>query len=294
MTDPRKIPLIFEPEVGPGSQPEQAGDEAFGYMSMPSSMEIYHQPQIPEPEDAGEIAAALAVLERAQQALAQHAQVGNSAFALTDLDEHNLGLINQVLGVGEVSATITATTQNDMTVQIQESVMAGVWRLRYFDQNEQLQWDGIEVGPIPACIHEQAFANARIRVNTHVDESTPGPLMNAPALLAELDEKLQQGAASDEAHVINLSLLPLSEADLYCLGERLGVGPVTLLSRGYGNCRIGSTACRDIWWIKYYNSDDALILNTIEYVSVPNVALAAPEDIEDSAHRLQEILEIYR
>ena len=49
-----------------------------------------------------------------------------------------------------------------------------------------------------------------------------------------------------------------------------------------------------MWWIKYFNSEDALILNTIEVTNMPEVVMAAPEDIEDSAHRLQEILEIYR
>ena len=74
----------------------------------------------------------------------------------------------------------------------------------------------------------------------------------------------------------------------------MGVGPVTILSRGYGNCRIGSTAKRNGWWIKFYNSQDALILNTIEIVDIPSVAIAAPEDIADSADRLNEILEMYR
>ena len=77
------------------------------------------------------------------------------------------------------------------------------------------------------------------------------------------------------------------------LGSRLGVGPITILSRGYGNCRIGSTQKNNIWWIKYYNSDDKIILNTIEVIDIPEVAAAAPEDIEDSAERLQDILSVY-
>jgi hydrogenase-1 operon protein HyaF len=179
-------------------------------------------------------------------------------------------------------------------VHIQESVMAGLWRVQHLDNSGQLQWDGVEVGAIPNCVRELAFADAGTELNAD-SSALPSYVMNAPSLLVELDEKIRQGAAADgSAHVINLTLLPLNDADLMCLGERLGVGPVTLLSRGYGNCRIGSTACRDVWWIKYFNSEDSLILNAIEVVAVPEVALAAPEDIADSAHRLQEILGIYQ
>ena len=58
--------------------------------------------------------------------------------------------------------------------------------------------------------------------------------------------------------------------------------------------RIGSTAQPNVWWIKYFNSQEALILNTIEVIDVPAVAQAAAEDIADSAERLDEILELYR
>ena len=71
------------------------------------------------------------------------------------------------------------------------------------------------------------------------------------------------------------------------------MGPTTILSRGYGNCRIGATAKEGVWWIKYYNSQDALILNTIEIVQIPEVALAAPEDIADTAERVAEIGKLY-
>jgi hydrogenase-1 operon protein HyaF len=68
---------------------------------------------------------------------------------------------------------------------------------------------------------------------------------------------------------------------------------VVMLSRGYGNCRITSTLTRNVWWVQYFNSQDTLILNTIEISHVPDVACAAQEDIDDSAQRLHEILEVY-
>ncbi|MGL1701369.1 hydrogenase expression/formation C-terminal domain-containing protein, partial [Vibrio parahaemolyticus] len=44
----------------------------------------------------------------------------------------------------------------------------------------------------------------------------------------------------------------------------LGRGSLIVLSRGYGNCRVTNTGTRNVWWARFYNSQDALILNTIE------------------------------
>jgi hydrogenase-1 operon protein HyaF len=44
---------------------------------------------------------------------------------------------------------------------------------------------------------------------------------------------------------------------------------------------------------QYFNSDDTLILNTLEVSDVPSVACAAMEDLADSAERLGEILNFY-
>jgi hydrogenase-1 operon protein HyaF len=41
--------------------------------------------------------------------------------------------------------------------------------------------------------------------------------------------------------------------------------------------------------VRYFNSMDTLILDTIEVSAVPEVACAAVEDIADSAIRLREI-----
>ncbi|MCG8082170.1 MAG: hydrogenase expression/formation protein, partial [Candidatus Thiodiazotropha taylori] len=68
---------------------------------------------------------------------------------------------------------------------------------------------------------------------------------------------------------------------------------LTILSRGYGNCRITSTAVQNVWWVQYFNSQDKNILNTIEIGAIPAVAAAAHEDVQDSAERLSEILEAY-
>ena len=119
-------------------------------------------------------------------------------------------------------------------------------------------------------------------------------VFNAPPLIPEINEQLGRPDDAPAPHVINLSLLPHTEEDLVFLDQMLGRGGVTILSRGYGNCRITATTTRNTWWVQYYNSQDALILNSIEITGLPDVACASPEDIADSADRLNEILEIYR
>ncbi|TQV75969.1 hydrogenase expression/formation protein [Exilibacterium tricleocarpae] len=289
MEHPNQIPVVNI--YGPGSQPEPDTEGGrLDYMTMPTSMSTFQPPLLPEPDEVGDISAALAFLDKGCAALEQVSrQGGERLIPLQGLNDNALGLINQILGVGEVSATIAG----DTPVDIQESVMAGLWRVHHLDKEGRVAGDFLEVAAIPAAVRQLAFQSARAGVDTNT-EGLPAGVINSPALLVELDEKARHYRAGVSPHVINLSLLPLSPEDLLLLGERLGVGPVTILSRGYGNCRIGSTACRSVWWIKYYNSEDALILNTIEVTAIPDVAVAAPEDIADSAERLREIVEIYR
>jgi len=64
-----------------------------------------------------------------------------------------------------------------------------------------------------------------------------------------------------------------------------------MISRGFGNCRITSTLARDVWRVQYFNNMNTLILNTIEVVDVPEVALASAEDLVDSRTRLAELVQ---
>jgi hydrogenase-1 operon protein HyaF len=75
------------------------------------------------------------------------------------------------------------------------------------------------------------------------------------------------------------------------LDHALGRGSVTILSRGYGNCRIESTARPHTWRLTYYNSQDSVILSTVEVSDVPEVACAAQQDFADSRARLSEVLD---
>ncbi len=172
-------------------------------------------------------------------------------------------------------------------------MLAGVWRLHVVDSGGALIGDTIEVGEFPQSVLKAAQDAAGPHLRT-MDVAAEADLMNAPALAAELADKLATFHPEAAPHVINVSLLPVSDGDLSFLDKRLGQGAVTILSRGYGNCRISSTAVRNAWWVRYFNSREALILNTIEVTRLPGVACAAVQDLEDSAERLAEILEVYR
>ena len=85
---------------------------------------------------------------------------------------------------------------------------------------------------------------------------------------------------------INFSLLPMAPADMALLQATLGEGPVRLVSRGYGDCRVIATAARNVWSVQYTNAMDAVVLDTLEIVDAPAAVLAADEDFADSSARL--------
>jgi hydrogenase-1 operon protein HyaF len=231
----------------------------------------------------------LHALDLAQQSILQHYK--NSPFLcfgpieLTQLDTYNRRFIDE-LPAKEVSV-ICSGEQN---IRIQESVLAE-FRLQ-LNVQRQIIHDALEVGIIPQQLSQSAFNGTAGQIDTHWTELPPG-VMNAPPLLAELNAKIAGYRPGGEAHTINLSLLPQTEQDLAFLAQRLGGGNVTILSRGYGNCRITATGTAFVWWVQYFNSEDTLILNTLEVSDVPSVACASPEDIADSRERLQEILKVY-
>ncbi len=276
------------PLFGPGSQPAEEDGAQLDFIQMPSDMMTYSMPDIPEATEVAGLDRAMQLLGDLHDALGAY-DVGQAppTFDLTDFDRANLELIDQVLGEGEVSVIAGAH------LQAQESVLTGVWRLRLTALDGTLARDLIEVGAFPSQVRAAAFDGAR---DTPVvdTEALPDGVINAPPVLTEIADKARAYRPGMMPHVVNLTLLPQTEDDLAYLDATLGKGGVTILSRGYGNCRITASAVRNVWWVQYFNSQDALILNTIEVGDVPSVACAAPEDLADSAVRLAEILEVYR
>lgn len=275
--------------VGAGSQPEDPDDAEISFMNLPSGMTTFSAPIIPEAEDIVGMEEALALTADIRKALKEYRVGGKTVvFELDYLNAENKQFMDQLLGDGEVSIQCSG----DINAQIQESVLAGLWRVHYLDENEKIIRDTMEVADIPGLISELSFHDAQKNFDVSQLE-IPETVYNAPPLLTEISDKLNEYKPGNTAHIINLSLLPHTEDDIAFLSDVLGIGPVIILSRGYGNCRISSTKTRNVWWVQYFNSQDTLILNTIEISKVPEVAIASQEDLDDSAERLEEILSIY-
>jgi len=284
------IPIGIPTVVGPGSQPADSDGAEISFMNLPSGMTTFESPIIPEPEDTKGMEQAITLAENIKLALdKQKADEPSITFELDTLDGKNRTFMDQLLGDGEVSVQCGGA----LNAQIQESVLAGLWRVHYLDEKQNIIRDTMEVGAIPSLISDMTFHNAAETLDTE-SFSIPENVYNAPPLLVEISDKLSEVETSEEPHVINLSLLPHTDEDITFLSDCLGIGPTVILSRGYGNCRISSTTTNNVWWVQYFNSQDTLILNTIELSKVPAVALASNEDLEDSAERLDEILSIYR
>ena len=276
--------------TGPGSQPLEADGSQLEYMVMPEGMAVFSTAHIPEPEVAAELGAGVAAGDAILAALRSvEAGGANARVELGHLDPANLGFVDQLLGEGEVSVVAGGH------LQAQESVLAGVWRVREYRPDGARACDYAECGAFPQAALAGAFAKAQSTAQLPTTERAN--IFNAPALIAEVNAHIPDVGlkpAGAPPHVINLSLLPHTEEDLHFLEDALGRGDLIILSRGYGNCRIRATATRGCWWVQYFNSQDTLILNTIELSPIPEVCLAAAEDIEDSVERLAGIMDIYR
>lgn len=276
------IPVVA---FGPGSQTEE---ETLEYLPMPKDMDTYRAPVLPEPEEiAGRVAAREALCQvLALLDLAADRQPGGQV-SLRGLEAEDLALINQVMGEGEASA-IVRDEGAGLEVRVQESVFAGVWRLMTVKDGALID-DVIEVGPIPALLRTVAEEDSE-----SIYKPWRGPLppnvQNAPMLVEEVRDQIARWRPGQAPHVINLTLLPVTPEDIAFLDHQLGTGRVLLLSRGYGNCRISNTRLPNCWRVVYYNSMDTVILNTVEVVDMPEVAMAAPEDLRDSHERLNDVL----
>jgi hydrogenase-1 operon protein HyaF len=264
--------------LGPGSQPASTDGSVLYYISMPGDMRTY-APHVP-------LVKADAALEPALKLMAQIAFVagrvaengGSENFDLTALDTASRRLVAETMGEGEVAMKLRGIP----ALSVQESVFAGIWCVTGHGV------DRIEVAPVPREARERAF---RPVLDRQPVKTGPG-VVNAPALLSELEDK--SAGYAGELHVINLSLLPHTGEDLAWLEARLGQGATDILSRGYGNCRIRATATPNVWRVQFFNSVDTLILDTFEVTDVPEVAVAAAEDLADSAMRLLDVLEAIR
>ncbi|MHA7971803.1 hydrogenase expression/formation protein [Rhizobium sp. CAU 1783] len=225
--------------------------------------------------------------ELADALAVQMADQPGRLFDITDFPEDDRELITQTLGEGEVAGV--AALAGGVTAQMQEAVMAGVWRIRFTDADGRLLADYIEVASIPAAVRQACS----VLQPTVSHGPAPAGAMNVMPVLTEIGDRTGRYREGDPAHIITFSLFPMSPEDMSFLQDTLGAGPVQLTSRGYGTCRIVATGVRNVWSVQFYNAMDTIILDTLEICDIPAVAIAAEEDFRDSEVRLREIEEAY-
>jgi hydrogenase-1 operon protein HyaF len=267
--------------TGAGSHVEE---EELQYLDLPRDMRTFEMPGVPDAADSAALATARDTLARLLAMMeAWTPGAPNPVLDMRGIDTAAQTVANQVLGDGEVSIQVSG----NRTLHVQESVFTGVWRVVELDGAGQLLADWLEAAPLPAAVLAAARDSGR---DALLPVEIPNGAMNSPALLHELQAQLKSLRPGNAAHVLNLTLFPMTPEDHQVLERALPVGNVAIISRGFGNCRITSTAARNIWRVQYFNSMNTLILNTIEVVEVPEVALAAPEDLDDSRERLAELI----
>jgi hydrogenase-1 operon protein HyaF len=277
------IPVVSAGLIGPGTQADEG--DGFSYVPIPRDVTPFSMPQVPQGADAAHMAAARDVLARFVAGMRDPLA---APVELLGLSEPVVEILNQTLGEGEVAIRIAHQNGLRHDLRIQETVFAGVWRERHHDAEGRLLSDLLLAAPIPQpALH---FAE---KTSTPMLPALPVPpgAMNSPALLTEIRAAVADYRPGRDPHVINLTLLPLTPDDLALLDRALPAGSVAILSRGFGNCRVSSTAIRNLWRVQYFNNMQTLILNTLEITRVPEVALAAEEDLADSHERLVELID---
>ncbi|MEE4146173.1 MAG: hydrogenase expression/formation protein [Halieaceae bacterium] len=256
-------------------------DDGLALLGMPA-MQTPATPRLPIDFESGPLLRER--LEQLRQAVARAAAGDDGqVLDLVDLDADSRQSMLEMLGEGEVSGSVTL---DGVSYTITESVLPGIWRLSGSDGCEYL-----EVCTIPAVI-TRAAASLR-SAPFALPPAVPG-IMNGLALLAEINEHAQNwDPAIEHNRVLNFTLLPTSRADQQLLIDVLGRAELVLDSGGFGNCRVMATTVRHVWVVQYVNGMGKTIMDTIEIGRIPDAALAAREDLEDSAGRLVEILETY-
>lgn len=212
--------------------------------------------------------------------------VAGPKFDLSGLDETSLTVLAEVLGEGEVSIFLAAPRE----AQAQESVLAGVWRVRETAPDGKVLRDYVEIGDVPALVRAAAFGETA----TSFDVGTPPEgAMNVMPVLAEIAARAATWRDGGRNHIISFSLLPMTPQDQEHLQAQLGRGPVHIVSRGYGRCRVLATGVRYVWAVQFFSASGEVVLDTVEIGDVPESARAAKEDFEDSSVRMLEIVEAY-
>jgi hydrogenase-1 operon protein HyaF len=279
--------LVWHPKV-PGETPAAAGgDDQLRLVGMPTGLVRPARQALAADQLTP---AGRAVMHEVVADLRRRAETPDAAprrFPLGELDEAGKAAVADILGEGDVWAKVGV---GDTYWRVVESVMAGVWRLESSTADGRTE-EFVEVGAVPGPILQAAAELPRERID--IPPQMPQGAMNAPYLLAELQDRSAKYVPGTENHIINFTLLPLTDVDAEVLTSVLGQIPLVIRSGGYGSSRVFATGLRHVWAVQYVNGMGSVVLDTLEVGGVPVSVLAAREDFEDSAARLTEVLQAF-
>jgi hydrogenase-1 operon protein HyaF len=258
--------------------------DAVEYMPMPREMTTFEMPRVPDPGPDTDIAGARDVLQVFLDHMSRWLSTGGElpALDLAGLEPAALRVLNETLGEGEVSAIVAGRPRDP---RAGNGVLRRLAPAALARHAPAARLPAGRAHPAHRADPGREGASPRLRALP-----LPAGAMNVPALVHELQEAMDRAGPDTPARVINLTLLPLSPEDVAHLDAVLDGGTVTVLSRGFGNCRISSTAARHVWRVQYFNNMQTLILNTLEITTMPEVAMAAREDLLETRDRLADLV----
>lgn len=276
----RPNPFVWTGEEAPQGVFVGAAEPDLRILGLPQGMRRRHM-QVELVEAAGAAAQAwLGDVAAALKAAAGGAKP--ERFALAELAPDTRAMVEDLLGDGEVAGLVA----NDRLYQVSETLFPGLWRV-IPDGAPEESW--LEIADCPALVREAAEAVERDWLPLeHI--VPPDGTMNVMGVLAEVRSRAQAWTPGADNHVMNFTLLPMTEADADFLAAVLDRGPVQLASGGYGSAKILATGLKRVWAVQFMNSMGVVILDTLEIGDLPSAACAQREDFEDSARRLAEIL----
>jgi len=266
------------------------GGEVLKLLGLPDGKSMMTIRDLGATEEAGP--AVHATLSRVREALLDAVDTGRAwRLRVDDLGEADRRMLFDALGQGEVSIVI-AGGEGEGEAQIMETVLPGAWIGRATDPEGQVAAEWVEVGDAPRALREVALTRPRSDLPV---EMLPAPrgAMNVMGVLAEVRERATHWTPGTPNHVMNFTLFPMTPADSAFLAKVVGESGVRIASGGYGAARVVMSGLRHVWAVQYLNGLGNVILDTLEIGDIPDAVLASPQDFEDSAQRLGDILEAY-
>lgn len=127
----------------------------------------------------------------------------------------------------------------------------------------------------------------------HVRIEPSSPASQVPAILTELQTKLDALCKQGISDSIDLRSLPMFPGDYEQLKAALGYGEIQVRIDAMGPTEIHETSLPGIWWIRHNNSENENIAEFIEITTLPAILKTADEDIQQSGQRLQRLIDSY-